>query len=98
VNNDPQMTAKEEAWAAKQPRQTELDAILEEGGEFRTLVGSGLSIKVTAENRGNPDLVWSIVAMNGGEALPAQEMTGPGGRAEVEFTIDYRPQEEQQPF
>lgn len=85
VENDPQMTAKQEAWAAKQPRQTELDAFLNEGGEFRTLVGSDLSIKVTVENNGEPDLVWSIAAMNDGEPLPAREMTGPG---EIEFAAD----------
>lgn len=85
VENDPQMTAKQEAWAAKQPRQTELDAFLNEGDEFRALVGSDLSIKVTVENSGDLDLVWSLVEMKRGEALPAREMTGPG---KIEFSAD----------
>lgn len=85
VENDPQMTAKKEAWEAKQPRQIELDAIIEEGGEFRALVGSGLSITITVENRGGSDLAWSLVAMKGGEALPVQELTGPG---EISFAGD----------
>lgn len=85
VESDPQMKAKREAWEAKQPRETVLDAIIEQGGEFRTLVGSDLSIQVTAANRGSEDLVWSLVAMKGAEALPAREMTGPG---EISFAAD----------
>jgi hypothetical protein len=85
VDNDPQMKAKKETWEAKQPRDTDLNAILDEGGEFRALVGKNLSIKVTAKERAVADFVWSVVAMKGDQALPAQEKTGTG---EIEFAAD----------
>ncbi len=82
VERDPQIQAKKKAWAAKQPKSTTLKAMLPVGGEFRALVGDGLTIKVTGKTMGSDDLVWSVATRKNGSDQPAAEVIGPD---ELEF-------------